>query len=204
MNKKLITICLIVMLTLAVILCVSCKTDNDNTVEMLRSIQVALVKEYSKVELTVTTVLDDDLTLGAKYEMTKTNGMTEITYAVDRLNGFDGVTPPEEIYTRVQGTAMFNGSAIVSIDGQALDEYILLDVVDTHMSFRTSLFSNVKLTARSFSANVTKPAEFLQDDSFAGTDMTVSVTIVNGNLDEIKINYVLDGAQVEMNYDFTL
>lgn len=203
MNKKLLTICLIVVLTLAVVCCVSCKTDN--TLDILRDINVALIKEYSKVTLDIQTELDD-VTLSAKYEMTKSAGMTEIKYAVDRINGFDGTTPPEEFSTRVSGTARFNGSAIVSVDGDELepDEYILLDMVDTHMSFRKSLFSNVKATSRSFSAKVTKPAEFLQDEDFAGTDMTVSVSIVKGNLDSIEITYVLDGAQVTMNYDFTL
>lgn len=202
MNKKLITICLIVVLALAVICCASCKTDN--TVDMLRSIQAALVREYGKIELTVETVLDDDITLTAEYEMVRANGMTEIAYAVDRLNGFNGTTPPSEVYTRVQGRAVFNGSAIVSIDGQALDEYLLLDAVYTNMSFRKSLFSSIKTTQRTFTANVAKPTEFLQDEDFAGTDMTVSVTIANGNLEGIRINYVLDGAQVAMSYDFTV
>lgn len=200
MNKKLLTICLVVVLVLSVICIVACK---DNTADRLREVSMALSRDYSKVELAVTTS-SSEAELKANYVITKSNDLTNISYEVDRLNGFDiDGDVPSEFKSTVKGSAVFNGSSIVSIDGEQLNEQLLIDVKDTTMTFRMSFFEKIVLSQNGFSASVKNPQGFLNDDEFAGTDMSVKVTMSQSYLARIFIEYSLNGSTVEMEYLFT-
>lgn len=200
MNKKILTICLIAALTIAIVCFSSCK-DNSVT-DKLREINVALMKDYSNIELKVSTHTDQ-ADLNAKYVISKSNGVTTISYEVERLNSFDlDGSYPDELKSLIVGTAVFNGNAITVIDGDELDEAIILDAADTSMTFRTSYFGKISVTENGISAPVTNPQAFMHDDAFEGTEMTVSVTMANSVLSKIKIDYKLDGATIALDYTF--
>lgn len=200
MNKKLLTICLVMVVVLSAICFVGCK---DDTADKLRTVSMAMSREYSKIELNVATH-SDEVDLNAKYVITKSNDVTNITYEADRLNGFDvNGNVPSEFKTTVKGSAVFDGSGIVSVDGEPLDEQILLDVKDTAMTFRMSYLAKIKVTQNGLSANVVNPKGFLNNNEFAGTDMTVNVTLSQSYLSSVVITYALNGATVTLNYTFT-
>lgn len=200
MNKKLLTICLVLVLTLSIISCAACK---DNSADRLRQINAALLHEYSKIELNIVTD-NDGIKLGAYYVMTTSNGITDISYEVDRLNSFDAEGAiPSEFITRVKGNATFNGNAITSIDGDTAEYDVPLNFVSSKMTFRLSFFNDLKVTPKGITANVINPQGFWNDNEFAGTDMTVSVVLNESDLSHITIGYKLDGATVQMEYAFT-
>lgn len=204
MNKKLLTICLIVVLTLAVVCCAAC--DTNNHAEEMKVINSLMRKDYTTVELTVTTVTDD-ITLAAVYTFEQKNTITELTYEIDRLNSFNVngnvVTVPSEYITRVTGKATFDGNKITSIDGDNVDVNVLLDVVDRNMMFRVSYFSDVTASKAAFSAKVTNPKGFMQNEEFDGTNMTVKVTYTETALTSLTIKYeAANGAKVTLDYDF--
>lgn len=201
MNKKLLPVLLIVVLILATVGCASCV---DSTADKLREINMALLYSYSNVELKVVTHTDD-ADLHAKYVMTTTSNVTDISYEVERINEFDvnGEIPSEYIST-VVGTAVFDGNAITSIDGEELDQNILLNVVNKNMAFRLSYFGEIKAGNGGIETRVVDPKGFLQNSDFDGEQMTVSVKLVQSYLSSIIINYVTsDGAQVSLDYTFT-
>lgn len=198
MNKKIFTVCLILALSLALIGLSSC---TENAADKLREVNTALGKDYAHVDINVKTSTDE-VDLEAKYFITKSNGMTEISYEVEHLNGFDADgNPPSEFISTVKGTATFNGNAITSIDGD--QEMVYFDLVDTNMVFRTSYLGEIKITKDGLSARVTNPKDFLQNNDFEGTAMTVSVRMSDSYLTSIRIGYELDGAEVVVDYAFT-
>ena len=201
MNKKLLTICLVVVLTLSVICFAAC--NNDESAERLRQINVALLREYSEIELDIVTD-KDGIELDARYVMTKSNGSTDISYEVDRLNSFtaDG-TIPSQFITKVTGTATFNGNTITSVDGDAAEYDVPIDAISAKMTFRLSFFEKLKVSSNGMTAQVTNPKGFWNDEEFAGTDMTVRVIMRQSDLSRIIIEYTLDGATVHMDYAFT-
>lgn len=204
MNNKLLTICLIVVLTLAVVCCAACSFDNH--AEEMKVINSLMRKDYTTVELTVTTV-KDDVTLDAEYKFEQKDAIAEITYEIDRLNAFDVangvVTAPSAYLTRVKGTATFDGSQITSIDGDPVSENVLLDVVDRNMVFRVPYFSNVTVNKAAFSAKVTNPKGFMQNEEFDGTNMTVKAAYTDTVLTYLTIKYeTSNGAKVTLDYNF--
>lgn len=204
MNKKLLTICLVVVLTLAVVCCASCNINNH--AEEMKVINSLMRKDYATVELTVTTETDD-ITLAAVYSFEQKNTIAELTYAIDRLNSFevngDVVTAPSAYITRVTGKATFDGSKITSIDGDDVDENVLLDVIDRNMMFRVSYFSNVSASKAAFSAKVTNPKGFMQNEEFDGANMTVKVVYTETSLTSLTVKYeTANGAKVTLDYDF--
>lgn len=206
MNKKLLTIYLIVVITLAVVCCASCNTDNH--AETLKVINSQMRKDYKTVDLTVSTETDG-ITLAAVYKFEQKDSLTEITYAIDRLNSFevngDEVTAPSAYINRVTGRATFDGSKITSIDGDDVEENVLLNVVDRNIMFRVSYFSNVTASKVAFSAKVTNPKGFMQNEEFDGTNMTVKVVHTETALTSLTINYeTANGAKVTLKYDFVL
>lgn len=200
MNKKVLTICLTIVLALVVICCASCA---DNAADKLREINTALMHDYSKIELNVNTYFDD-VELDAKYVITKSDDITNIEYEVERLNQFgDNGEIPTEYVSTVTGTATFDGDAITSIDGETMDERVLLDVVDTSMSFRLSYFDKIKVSEKGMSALVTNPQGFLNDESLVCEGMTVNVVMAGSDISSIRINYKSDGAIITLDYTFT-
>lgn len=198
MNKKISTVCLIVALVLALACCVSCN-QKDAAVEKLRGINVALMKEYAKVQLDVNT-RTGEIELNAKYVMEKSDQSTVITYEIDRLNEFDpDDSDSAEFISKVSGTATFNGSVITSIDGN--EENINFDLVEKTMAFRLPYFKDVKIGKNGMTAVVTNPQGFMQDDEFTCDSMTVSV-VMETELSKITIVYVAGGATVTLDYTF--
>lgn len=202
MNKKILTICLIAVLTLSVMCLSACK--KDDATEKLRQINYALLQDYSGVELQVKTKTDD-IILNATYVITESGDTTNISYQVDRLTSFgnDGTIPSGYIEV-VTGTATVQGGMITAIDGDELSETIILDVADTTMSFVVSYLKDIKTTSNGLSASVINPKGFLQNDDFNGTDMTVRVVMADAYLSHIIISYNQDGSEIKLNYTFTV
>lgn len=199
MNKKILTICLIAVLTLSVICFASCK---GNAADKLREINSALIHEYSKIELAVT-ITDDEVTLKSNYVMSKSGGITEISYRVDRLNTFDANGEiPSEMITTVAGNAKYDGKAITSIDGDEVDYEVLRDVVDCNMAFRLSYLNDINVLQNGITAKVIDPKGFFENDKFEGTDMSVNVKMANSLIATISIHYSLNGTAVTMDYTF--
>ena len=199
MNKKITTFCLIFALVLALICCVSCD-KNGEIADTLREINVALMKDYSKVQLDVNT-RTADVELNSKYVMEKAGDLTNISYELERLNGFDANgNAPSEFISKVSGTATFNGNVITSPDGGS--ENINFDLVDKTMAFRTPYFKNVKISKQGMTAEVINPQGFMQDDEFNCDSMTVKVD-KPGELSGITIVYVANGVTVTLNYSFS-
>lgn len=199
MNKKLLTICLVIVLILTAVCFVSCK---ENASDKLRKINTALMREYSKVELTVATT-SDEVTLDAKYVLTYSDGITNISFEVDRLNSFDTEGEiPTEFKSTIKGNAVYDGNKITSVDGGAVDYDVPLDVVSAHMMFKVSYLGNIRVHNNGIFANVTNPQAFLGDDEFEGTDMTVRVVLDGANLSSIVINYQTDNDKVKLQYSF--
>lgn len=202
MNKKLLTICLAVVLAFAAVCCVAC-IHNDNTTDKLREINTAMLFNYSKIELNVTT-RSSDLELKSKFVVAESNGIANLSYDVERVSVFDANgTAPSEFITRAQGVATVSNGAVVSVDGSALSEAIILDVVDTSMAFRLAYLDSIKVDNDVLSAKVTNPQGFLQRDDFEGTDMTVRVTLAQSNVSRVIIDYKLNSSTVQLDYSFT-
>lgn len=198
MNKKIITVCLVFALILALICCVSCKQENE-IADKLREINIALMKDYSKVQLDVNT-RTADIELNAKYVMEKAGDVTNISYEVERLNGFDANgNAPSEFISKVSGTATFSGNVVTSPDGD--NENVNFDLVDKTMAFRIPYFKNVKISKQGMTAEVINPKGFMQDDEFICDSMTVEVDKSN-ELSGITIVYVANGTTVTLNYSF--
>ena len=202
MNKKILIICLVAALVLSVICLSACNKDKEYA-ETLRGITTAMQVHYSKVELNVKTHTDE-IDLNARYVMTKSGVNTDISYEVERLNSFaaDG-TAPSDLVSIISGTAVFNGSGITHIDGEALDKITLLDIADISMTFRMSYFEIINASESGMLARVINPKGFLKKDEFEGTNMVVRVTMNESDLSSIVITYDLDGANVTLEYAFT-
>lgn len=201
MNKKLLTICLVAVLTLSVICFAAC--TKDESADRLRQINAAFLREYSSIELKVATD-NDGIKLNAKYVMTESNGLTDISYEVERLSDFDADgAVPSEFITTVKGNATFNGHAITSVDGDTAVYDVPLNAVVAKMTFRLSFFKDLKVSQSGITAKVTNPKGFWNDEEFAGADMTVKVVLNQSDLESISIDYTLYGAKVKMEYSFT-
>lgn len=201
MNKKLLTICLIVVLTLSVMCFASCKINTD-AADRLREINTALMKEYSKVELNVTAT-DDEVTLKSQFELEKSEGVTKITYWMERLSTFDvNGEIPSEMITNDGGTAIYDGEKITSIDGEAVDVQVLRDVVDCNLTFKLSYLSNINVSNNELTAKVTDPKGFLGNDKFEGTNMSVRVTLNKSALSTITVRYKVEGTEICLDYTY--
>lgn len=202
MNKKILVICLIVALTLSAVCLSACK--NEDATEKLRQINYALLQDYSGVELQIETK-NDEVTLNATYVIANSGDTSNITYQVERLTSFstDGSIPSGFIEVAT-GTATVKGGMITSIDGDEVNEAVILDVADTTMSFVKTYFSDIKVTSNGLSANVINPKAFLQNNEFNGTDMTVRVIMSQTYISHIIISYNLDNTAIKLNYTFTV
>ena len=203
MNKKILTICLLTALILVLTCFASCDNGAD-TADKLREINVALMQEYSKIELKVQTHTDET-DLNAKYVMTKSGAITDISYEVERLNSFgaDGKIPSDYI-SIVTGTAKFDGTSVTYIDGEPLQESVILGVAKVNMAFRLSYFTDIKTGQHGLSAKVTDPQSFLQNEEFTGDNMTVKVVMTQTSLSNIIISYEVNSATVLLEYTFTV
>lgn len=200
MNKKILIICLVVVIALSALGLSACK-DNSET-EMLREISNAMLDDYAKVTLSVMTHTDK-ADLNAKYVINTSDDVTEISYEVERLNSFgDNGDVPSEFISVVTGTATIKNDAIVSVDGETLAETIILDVADRNMTFRKSYLDITKVFDDGMSAKVINPKGFLKNDDFAGTDMTVRVVMSQSALSKITLAYSLNGAKISLEYVF--
>lgn len=198
--KKTITICLVVAIAFALVCLGSCV---ENNVDKLREVNLALARDYSTVKLEAS-VRTEQADLKSKFVLIKSGSNTDISYEVQRLNSFGALgEAPSEFVSTVKGTAVFNGSAIVSVDGEPLDNWTLLDVVDTAMVFRMTFLSEIKTKSNGLSAKVTNPGGFLQKENFDGTEMTVDVQLKDKYLSSILLRYNSNGADVTLNYEFT-
>lgn len=199
MNRKLKLICAVIALTVAVVCFASCK-ENAHA-DKLREINSAMLNDYSQVTLNVKTH-SDLVDLNAKYVMTKSGNVTNVTYETEQLNAIDQTSGPSEFVSTLKGTAVFDGSKIVSINGDQVNEDVLLDVADRSMTFRLSFFDGMKSSQNEFSANVKNPQGFLQNDDFKGTDVKINVKLDGSDVKQIVLTYVLDGAEITLDYAF--
>ena len=200
MNKKILIICLIAVIAVSV-LCLSACNDN-NAAETLRKINTAMMYDYSNITLNVKTSTDN-VDLSAKYTIKTTDDITEVSYEVERLNGFDeNGNVPSEFKSTVKGTATVSDGKIISVDGDQLDSNIVLDIVDTNMTFRLSYLQVTKASDDGISAKVVNAKGFLKNESFEGEDMTVTVTLSQSYLSKINLDYSLNGADVKLEYVF--
>lgn len=203
MKKKLLSICLVVILTLAVICLASCK---DESAEKLREINAALRMDYSEINLNIST-LSDNANLSANYIIAKNNGETEVSYEVDRLNEFnvddDNVFSPVEFMTHLTGTAVVRNDTIVSIDGDVIDESMIVDVANVRMELRLSYFGKISVTDNGITTRVINPQGFLNNDDFSCDFMTLKVIMAGKALSHITITYESGDKLVTMNYSFT-
>lgn len=203
MSKKVVLVCLV----LALIFAVMCISACENVLtENLRTINTLLRREYDNVQLSVKTD-QGGMVLNALYTFTKKDGKTNIEYYVDKLNRFDvsdnALSAPDSFKTRVSGTAVFDGNSVTHVDGETVDENILLDVVEPRMVFIASYFANVETKNSSFSADVVNPAGFMGEEDFDATDMTVQVLFNATMIGSLKISYkTANGVKIDMHYLF--
>lgn len=205
MSKKIITVCLIVVLSLAVVCCAAC-VKNDHTEEM-RLINTLLGREYREIEINVTTTLDT-IVLKGKYDIEKDENKTNLAYEVDRLNSFDtsngSLNAPNEIISHLSGSAVFENKRIVSIDGDEISDSELFEIVEMNMAFRAPYFSDVTVNPNSLYAKVTNPKGFMQDKAFDGSNMDVKVVFNKTAIALIVINYTTsNNTTVKLEYAFT-
>lgn len=201
MNKKLLTFFLIAVLTLSVMCLASCKANNNAT-DMLRGINTALMKEYSRIELKVTAT-DDEVVLKSFFEMAKSQGGIQINYWMESLNTFDANGEiPSEMISNDGGTAMYDGQKITSIDGEEVDIQVLRDVVDCNLTFRLSYLDNINVSENGMTANVTNPKGFFGNDNFEGTNTTVRVTMLSSALSTIAIRYTMESTEICLDYTY--
>lgn len=202
--KKKITIVCFVLIILLVTVCISACTDAKT--DGLRTINTLLRKQYDSVSFSVKTG-KDGLELNALYTFVKDGDKTNIEYYADRLNNFDvngsAVGSPNGFITRVSGSAVFDGKTVTHVDGEAVNENIILDTVEPRITFIASYFNNAKFTNSSFSADVVNPDGFMGQENFDAADMKVQVLYNASMLGSIKISYkTADGAEVSMSYLF--
>lgn len=199
MKKRNLLILISVIIVL--VLCLSACKDNTETLRKLNTMQR---EDYSKLSVEVTTV-KDGLTLEGSYGFTVNGDKTDVTYAYDKLNGFDvsgnAVTAPEQFKSRLTGTAVVKDGAVVEINGEAIDPQLLTQLQSASFTFRQSLFANVKTTNYTFEADVVNPKEFIGDDNFGGTDVKVRIGF-RKSLDKIELTYKQNGASVSVTYKF--
>lgn len=207
MKRKVLTVCLVLALVLTAVCCSSCKDNSEKLVDQLRTVNTLLRVKYSKMELNVTTQYSE-VTLNAKYVLTKNDASTNIEYEVDRLNSIDvndgSITMPDGLTSRVTGKAVFNGSAVETIDGVEVNPQVLFDIADLSIMFRVKDLANVMLMENAIEATVINPKSFMNRDSFDGTEMTAKVEYNETTITSMIINYkAADGANVELSYAFT-
>ena len=200
MKRKFLIILLVLVLTLTLVCAASCIVNID---ESLKKINMGFLKDYSQIYLAVETKFDG-VVLNATYTLTKTNGLTTISYQIDRLNGFENGTAPSQFISTLQGSVVYDGNKVVSVDGDAVSYDEVIETVNVMLVMRTSYFSNVKIEDNSFEADVIKPQALLNDADFAGTDVKIKVIHNDTVLRTINLSYVLDGTEVSLQYLFTL
>ena len=185
MKKSMIVLAAVLLLfTLCLTAC------NDHSGEM-RDINLLLRKDYSKIDVTVTTV-NNGYMLEDVYSFENVDGQTNVTYVITRLNSFESsngtVTAPDEITTKYEGSAVVQDGTIISVKGEPITPEALQSVSFTGMSFKVPYFTK----------------KFLGNDGFDGTDMHVVVRYTQDGIHRIVLTYAgVSGSEVSIVYVLT-
>lgn len=192
---------ILISVIIALVLCLSACKDNSET---LRKLNLMMREDYSNVAVEVTTE-KGGITLYGHYEFTVNGDKTDVSYSYEKLNSFqvtDGtVTVPDGFKSSVTGTAVVKDGSVTEINGGAIEPQSLLSLDASAFTFRQSLFENVKVTNYTFEADVVNAKEFMGDDAFDGTNVTVRIGF-RKNLDKIELTYEQNGAKVSVTYKF--
>ena len=201
MKKSMIVLAAVLLLfTLCLTAC------NDHSGEM-RDINLLLRKDYSKIDVTVTTV-NNGYMLEDVYSFENVDGQTNVTYVITRLNSFESsngtVTAPDEITTKYEGSAVVQDGTIISVKGEPITPEALQSVSFTGMSFKVPYFTNINTPKNTLSADVVNPHKFLGNDGFDGTDMHVVVRYTQDGIHRIVLTYAgVSGSEVSIVYVLT-
>lgn len=187
MKKSLIIIIAVLML-LSVCLC-AC---NDHSSEM-RDINILLRKEYSKMDVTVSSTYSG-YSLEDSYKFVTENSQTNIEYTITRLNSFDtsngAVVAPDEMTTKYQGSAVVKDGQLISVKGEPITPAQLESLSITNMSFKLPYFNNINTPKNTFSADVVNAKDFLGNENFDGTEMHVVVRYTDTGIYRITLTYM--------------
>lgn len=194
--KKLITILLLVLVAFTA---TACEFAEVNKFDMLNELAQ---KSYVGTELNVTTTLGDD-TLQSSFVASVTNGVTTVSYTVQRLNTFDlnGNIPTERIST-VEGNYTIKDGVVVV--GEASVEGDLSALAVSGLHFSEQALSDVEWSDNKMTARVTDAVSFVGSRLSGAKEMTVVVSFTTQAITALELQYTsADGAQVKLSYAFT-
>ena len=162
-------------------------------------------KDYASISLSVTTTLDGETLTGTYTTKAESNGYS-VVYSYEKLNTFgvegDVITVPGEYKTTYSGSFKLVSGERTNQQGDEADfETSLLTAAG--LNFAADNFAEVESKSDKLTAKVTNISGFC-GKSLSASDMKIEVEYAKNNLETLKITYQADGAQVVMNYTFTL
>ena len=204
MKKKLwISVLLLITAMFAALSLVACKKPNtEKTVYGLLNKLIAAEKNSVTLDLSLT---QSGETLTGKYvAKNEANGM-KVTYTFERLNPIekneDGTyTFPTEVKSSHSGSMVLRDGKVVEQDGETAD-ITIESITASGVKFEEGSFKNVKTENGKFTAEVSSPAAFLQQE-LSCEGMKVEVSYTESAITSLKITYTAAGADVSMAYTF--
>ena len=197
MKKKI----LLVTVALALVLVIACLAACGDNNGVFNKINKLLEVNYSKVKINVTTDMNG-VELNGEYVLTFGEGVTNVKFSYEELNGLSFEGDNGGFKNTVSGTAVVQNGVVISDSQEADLNTAHLDF--TGLSFKQAYFKNVTSTSNEFEADVTSPKGFIGNSQFDATNMHVKVVYTSSAIVQIVMTYVsAGGAEVSVTYVFS-
>lgn len=197
MRKKLLGLCLIAVMVMA--LC-GCSMPNEIPgTAVYYTLNQLVKKEYSSVTLSVETDFGDDK-LSGEYTTTKNEEMYTISYMFEQFSTFSDGELPNEYKTIYSGEMTTQDGKVVQQSGESIN-IEASDLTVTNLKFDKTYFTDVSDEKGSFKANVSNINGFL-GRPLSCTNMQVSITYTTSHFNKMVITYVVDSTNVTLSYSF--
>ena len=198
------TLSLVALMLICSICFISCGNRNNNssgnnegTSHVYSTLNALIQKDYSKVNIS-TTVVIDDITLVSEYDVTDNS----IYYSVEKMNYLsDNIYEmPEDYKTTVSGSATISNGQVIknNEDSVTLPSYAELN---GKFDFKESNFTNVNNKQGSFSANVNNLSNLIGQNVVA-FNANITVEYNDSAITTLVLTYQTSASKVTTVYSF--
>lgn len=198
MKKLLIVLSILVIFAVCLSACEMVSSNSEFT-----KFNNMISADRSCVAINVKTTLNGE-TLTNTFLVEKKNGKTIIEYKIETLNKISIDGGNEDSYKSVsEGTVEVEGDTVTQLNGKPVD-YAFEKVTSPTLTFKSSYFSNVKITETTIALDVKNPSAFLGQTDFDGKNVQFEATFNDYNLFEtMKLTYsAKNGSSVVVTYTY--
>lgn len=159
----------------------------------------AVSAEYSTIEIDVKAVKGSD-TLTSSVTVNNQDGISIVTYHVEKFTEISADRIPTDYITSYEGVVEIDGGVVTSQTGDKVPGVSFVDATKINYNFeKDNFYAGAKAEDGVFTASVLNTKLFTGNNSFSGTDMSVTFDYKSAKK-VLTVSYVEGRVSIQITY----